>query len=142
MVIRKSFTALTSLCHAALMSGLRHRQGWNVMKQRNFVAKYSQRSGAGKHKEKPMREYNYDDWNDIDADTIDYSALEQSEERIAELNQTIEDMKTDELYILYHMMNARTKTSLEAVFKDLDFLIKLHSKELIEKAKNYKPQEF
>ena len=89
-----------------------------------------------------MRDYNYDYWNDADQDTIDYSAIEQSEERISELEQTIKDMETDELYILYHMMNARKKGTLEAVFKDLDFLIGLHSKALIEKAKNYKPQEF
>jgi hypothetical protein len=89
-----------------------------------------------------MRDYNYDYWNDCDADTIDYSAIEQSEERISELEQTIKDMETDELYILYHLLGARQKGTLEAMFKELDFLISIHSKELIEKAKNYKPQEF
>ena len=89
-----------------------------------------------------MRDYNYDYWNDCDADTIDYSAIEQSEERIEELEQVIKDMKTDELYILYHLIGARQKGTLEAVFKELDFLIGIHSKELIEKAKNYKPPEF
>lgn len=89
-----------------------------------------------------MRDYNYDYWNDCDADTIDYSAIEQSEERIEELEQVIKDMKTDELYILYHLIGARQKGTIEAVFKELDFLISIHSKELIEKAKNYKPPEF
>lgn len=89
-----------------------------------------------------MRDYNYDYWNDADYDTVDYSAIEQSEERIEELEQVIKDMKTDELYILYHLIGARQKGTLEAVFKDLDFLIGLHSKALIEKAKNYKPPEF
>jgi len=51
-------------------------------------------------------------------------------------------MKTDELYILYHLIGARQKGTIEAVFKELDFLIGIHSKELIEKAKNYKPPEF
>jgi hypothetical protein len=89
-----------------------------------------------------MNEYNYDYWNDADHGTIDYSAVEALEDKVSELEQVIEDMKTDELYILYHMMHARTKTDLGAVFKDLDFLIGLHSKALIEKAKNYKPRDF
>jgi hypothetical protein len=112
------------------------------MKQRNFVAKYSQRSGAGKHKEKPMRDYNHDYWNDADYDTVDYTAVEQYEERIAELTQTIEDMKTDELYILYHLMKAKdtasTTLDLVEVYVELQRLIGLHSKELQEKAKLYK----
>lgn len=109
------------------------------MKQRNFVAKYSQRSGAGKHKEKPVRDYNYDYWNDADYDTVDYTAVEQYEERIAELTQTIEDMKTDELYILYHLMKAKDAYMAgEQVYKELQRLIGLHSKELQEKAKLYK----
>ena len=118
------------------------------MKQRNFVAKYSQRSGAGKHKEKPVRDYNYDYWNDADYDTVDYTAVEQYEERIAELTQTIEDMKTDELYILYNLMKAKEAASSYEVVKwgesgpvackELDRLIGLHSKELQDKAKLYK----
>lgn len=112
------------------------------VKQRNFVAKYSQRSGAGKHKEKPVRDYNYDYWNDADYDTVDYTAVEQYEERIAELTQTIEDMKTDELYILYHLMKAKdtasTTLDLVEVYMELQRLIGLHSKELQEKAKLYK----
>jgi hypothetical protein len=89
-----------------------------------------------------MNEYNYDDWNDADQGTIDYSAVEALEDKVSELQEVIDDMRTDELYILYHMMHARTKTDLGAVFKDLDFLIGLHSKALIEKAKNYKPRDF
>jgi hypothetical protein len=89
-----------------------------------------------------MQEYNYDYWNDADQNTIDYSAVEALEDKVSELEQVIEDMKTDELYILYHMIHARTKTDLGAVFKGLDFLIGLHSKALIEKAKNYKPRDF
>jgi hypothetical protein len=57
------------------------------MKQRNYVAKYAQRSGAGKHKENKMKDYNYDYWNDADYDSVDYSAVEQYQERIAELEQ-------------------------------------------------------
>jgi hypothetical protein len=111
------------------------------MKQRNYVAKYAQRSGAGKHKENKMKDYNYDYWNDADYDSVDYSAVEQYQERIAELEQVVEDMKTDELYILYNLMKAKeiatTTLDLVEVYKELTRLIELHSPELREKAKLY-----
>jgi len=51
-------------------------------------------------------------------------------------------MKTDELYILYHLMKAKetasTTLDLVAVYMELQRLIGLHSKELQEKAKLYK----
>jgi hypothetical protein len=88
-----------------------------------------------------MRDYNYDYWNDADYDSVDYSAVEQYQERIAELEQVVEDMKTDELYILYNIMKAKevAKTTLDLVevYKELMRLIDLHSPELQEKAKLY-----
>ena len=42
-----------------------------------------------------MQEYSYDYGNDADYDTVDYTAVEQSEERISELEHNIKDMETD-----------------------------------------------
>jgi len=88
-----------------------------------------------------MNEYNYDYWNDADQNTIDYSAVEALEDKVSELEQVIEDMKTDELYILYHMIKARDKLygkpEMEAVYKELGELIGLHGWVKVEKAKLY-----
>jgi hypothetical protein len=39
-----------------------------------------------------MTEYSYDYWNDADYDTLDYSALEQLEERIKEVEEVKEEL--------------------------------------------------
>jgi hypothetical protein len=39
-----------------------------------------------------MTEYSYDYWNDADYDTVDYSALEQLEERIKDLEEVNEEL--------------------------------------------------
>jgi hypothetical protein len=39
-----------------------------------------------------MTEYSYDYWNDADYDTLDYSALEQLEERIKEVEEVNEEL--------------------------------------------------
>lgn len=92
-----------------------------------------------------MQEYSYDYWNDADYDTVGYTAVERYEERVAELEQTIKDMETDELYILYHLIKAketaRSTLDLVAVYREIDRLIDLHGKELIAKAKLYTPRE-
>jgi hypothetical protein len=39
-----------------------------------------------------MTEYSYDYWNDADYDTVDYSAVEQLEERIKEVEEVNEEL--------------------------------------------------
>jgi hypothetical protein len=39
-----------------------------------------------------MTEYSYDYWNDADYDTVDYSALEQLEERVKEVEEVNEEL--------------------------------------------------
>jgi hypothetical protein len=138
MVLRKSFTVLISHCHAALTYGLKHRQRWSVMKQRNFVAKYAQRSGAGKHKEKPMREYNYDDWNDADQQGVPMEMLEILEARISELEENAKNAEDDEVFILSKIMDLQD-TAIEAkawaVVGKLEYIIGLHSATVYAKAR-------
>jgi hypothetical protein len=99
------------------------------MRQRNYVAKYSQRSGAGKHKrkDKQMGYINKEDWMHID----DYNAEhDKLTEKVSELQQVIDDLKYDEAYILSLIIglreNARSRQEWETLGR-LDHIIFLHS---------------
>jgi hypothetical protein len=108
------------------------------MKQRNYVAKYAQRSGAGKHKEKPMREYNYDDWNDADQQGVPMEMLEILEARISELEENAKNAEDDEVFILSRIMDLQD-TAIEArawaVVNKLEYMINLHSETVHAKAR-------
>ena len=99
------------------------------MRQRNYVAKYSQRSGAGKHKrkDKQMSYIDKEDWMHID----DYNKeVNQLEDQIAVLQKVIEDMTYDESYILSLVMGLREKAAKShhwATVGHCDNIIFLHS---------------
>jgi hypothetical protein len=108
------------------------------MKQRNYVAKYAQRSGAGKHKEKPMREYNYDDWNDADQQGVPMEMVENLEARISELEENAKNAEDDEVFILSKIIDLQY-TAIEAkawaVVGKLEYIIGLHSATVFVKAR-------
>ncbi len=107
------------------------------MKQRNFVAKYSQSSGAGKHKRKEEKmSYIYEeDWVHID----DYNKeIQQLQDRISELEAVNRDMVDDEVTTLSDIMLIRDHYSdYSDVKEELDYIIKAHDKSVRQKAQEY-----
>ena len=107
------------------------------MKQRNFVAKYSQSSGAGKHKRKESKmSYIYEeDWVHID----DYNKeIQQLQDRISELEAVNRDMVDDEVTTLSDIMLIRDHYSdYSDVKEELDYIIKAHDKSVRQKAQEY-----
>jgi chromosome segregation ATPase len=107
------------------------------MKQRNFVAKYSQSSGAGKHKRKEAKmSYIYEeDWVHID----DYNKeIQQLQDRISELEAVNRDMVDDEVTTLSDIMLIRDHYSdYSDVKEELDYIIKAHDKSVRQKAQEY-----
>jgi hypothetical protein len=99
------------------------------MKQRNYVAKHAQRSGAGKHKRKePKMSYlHQEDWVHIDDHNTETDRLS---DKVAELQKVIDDMKYDEAYVLSWIIglrnNARNRKEWETV-AHCDHIINLHS---------------
>jgi hypothetical protein len=111
-----------------------------MMKQRNFVAKHAQRSGAGRHKpkEKIMSEYYRDSWNDADQCQIteeEYGALES---QVIDLKGEIEQFKEDEILVLAEVIKARDELLQDkdtfSVIERLNKLIQLHLSDVREKA--------
>lgn len=105
------------------------------MKQRNFVAKYSQRSGAGKHKEKRMSTIDKEDWIYYEnyKDEVDWMKT-----RIAELEEVVENQDHAEIFILAKMIGMRETAIKEkawGVVGKLDYVIGLHSATVYVKAK-------
>ena len=105
------------------------------MKQRNFVAKYSQRSGAGKHKEKRMSTIDKEDWVYYE----NYKdEIEWMKTRIAELEEVIENQDHAEVFILAKMIGMRETAIKEqawGVVGKLDYVIGLHWASVYVKAK-------
>lgn len=111
------------------------------MRQRNYVAKYAQRSGAGKHKikGKDMKEKAYDDWNDADQQVITtedhYSEIQYLEDRVEHLEQQVKDLCDDEVFILSEIMMVRDHYSdYKDIHTELTAIIDFHSKEVKHRA--------
>jgi hypothetical protein len=97
------------------------------MKIRNYVAKYAQRSGAGKHKENKVQEYYRDDWNDADQQVIDYNEIQYMEDKIVDLEQQNKDLRDEEVFVLAEIMYIRDHYSdYDDVAEALGQLIALH----------------
>ena len=86
-----------------------------------------------------MQDYYRDDWNDADqCPVIDYSQVNSLENEVMLLREQVQDKETDELYILYQLMNIQdTLDPKRRTFAELGALIAVHSPELREKAKLY-----
>jgi hypothetical protein len=86
-----------------------------------------------------MQDYYYDGWNDADQNpAIDYSKLTSLENEVMLLREYVQDKETDELYILYQLMNIReTLDPRGNAYEELGNLIAIHSPELRERAKLY-----
>jgi hypothetical protein len=85
-------------------------------------------------------DYYYDDWNDADQCTIDYKEVTDMEDTITDLKEQVQGLRDDELFILYHLMDFRdTLKGLNnpVIVAEIDGLIKMHDKEVIEQAKLY-----
>ena len=90
-----------------------------------------------------MQDYYYDGWNDADQNPeVDYSKLTSLENEVMLLREYVQDKETDELYILYQLMNIRETldprgSAYEELGNLIAILIAIHSPELREKAKQY-----
>jgi hypothetical protein len=85
-------------------------------------------------------DYYYDDWNDADQNVIDYKEVTDLEDTITDLKEQVQGLRDDELFILYHLMDFRdTLKGLNnpVIVTELDGIIKMHSKPVIEQAKLY-----
>ena len=95
------------------------------MKQRNYVAKYVQRSGAGRHINKWKDKMSYigqEDWVHIDTHNDE---VERLEEKVAELEQVIKDMQFDEAYLCADLIELRWRYSdYRDMYEELEELIK------------------
>lgn len=94
------------------------------MRQRNFVAKHAQRSGAGRHKrkDKDMSYIGQEDWVHIDAHNDEVNALE---DKVAELEQVIKDMQFDEAYLCADLIELRWRYSdYKDMYEELEELIR------------------
>jgi len=110
------------------MDSFHHRKA-DSMKQRNYVAKHAQRSGAGKHKRKePKVSYlHQEDWVHIDDHNKETNQLE---DHIAVLQKVIDDMTHDEHYMLSLIIGLREKASKRQEWETIahcDHIINLHS---------------
>jgi chromosome segregation ATPase len=107
------------------------------MKQRNYVAKYAQTSGSGRHKrkDKSMSYKNQEDWVHID----DYNdEIQKLEDRISELETVNRDMRDDEVTVLSDIMLIRDHYSdYSDVKEELDYIIKAHDHSVRRKAQEY-----
>jgi hypothetical protein len=105
---------------------------------RNLVAKYAQRSGAGKHKRKDRTKMSYigqEDWVHIDDFNKETDRLEN---RISELEQVIRDLEHDERFILSLIMGLRKQARglrCWEVVGSCDQIIAFHSAVSIVEAK-------
>jgi hypothetical protein len=99
------------------------------MGQRNYVAKYAQRSGAGPHKrkDKAMASYPKEDWVYIE----DYNAeVEYLNSRKQELEQVVQDQDDDARYILSLILALREHAVGKQywdVVGQCDYIVGLHS---------------
>ena len=86
-----------------------------------------------------MQDYYYDGWNDADqCPVVDYSQVNSLENEVMLLREQAQDKETDELYILYQLMNIRdTLDPKSRAYAELGDLIAVHSPELRERAKQY-----
>ena len=86
-----------------------------------------------------MQDYYRDDWNDADqCPVIDYSQVNSLESEVMLLREQVQDKETDELYILYQLMNIQdTLDPKSKAYAELGDLIAVHSPELRKKAKLY-----
>lgn len=104
------------------------------MKQRNFVAKYSQRSGAGKHKEKRMSTIDKEDWVYIEHHN---EAVDYLEDKVRVLEEQVSNAEADEIFILSKLIGMR-ETAVEqkcwSVVGACDYVIGLHSATVYVKA--------
>lgn len=103
------------------------------LKQRNLVAKHAQRSGAGKHKEKTMRDYNYDDFNNRDSVCLEnhYSEVQYLEDRVTDLENQVKALSDDEVFILSEIMLVRDQYSdYEDIHEELTHIINFHSEDV------------
>jgi hypothetical protein len=85
-------------------------------------------------------DYYYDDFNDADQNVIDYKEVTDMEDTITDLKEQVQGLRDDELFILYHLMDFRdTLKGLNnpVIVAELDGLIKMHDKKVIEQAKLY-----
>ena len=105
------------------------------MGQRNYVAKYAQRSGAGRHtnrKEKKMSYAYQEDWVHIDEHN---TAVEGMQERIKELEEAVENAAYDEAFILSELIELRWRYSdYKDMYKELEAVIGMHSEPVIRRA--------
>lgn len=83
-------------------------------------------------------DYYYDSWNDADQQAIDPKELTDLDNEVFDLREEIQNYQTDEVFVLYHLMNLRDKHKGNAdLIADLDELIKVHSSKVQEQAKLY-----
>jgi len=107
------------------------------MKQRNYVAKHAQRSGAGKHKRKEskMSYLHQEDWVHIDDHNKEIQRLQ---DRISELETVNRDMVDDEVTTLSDIMLIRDHYSdYSDVKEELDYVIKAHDHSVRRKAQEF-----
>lgn len=105
------------------------------MKQRNFVAKYSQRSGAGKHKEKRMSTIDKEDWVYIEHHN---EAVDYLEDKVRVLEGLVANAQDDEVFILSKIIGIRqlgVDNKCWGVVGACDYVIGLHSAMTYVKAK-------
>lgn len=105
------------------------------MGQRNYVAKYAQRSGAGKHSNKKEKRMSYayqEDWVHIDSHNEEIDRLEAE---IKALEETVENADYDEAFILAELIELRWRYSdYKDMYQELEGIIKLHSDTAVHKA--------
>lgn len=105
------------------------------MKQRNYVAKYAQRSGAGKHKEKRMSTIDKEDWVYIEQHNDEVKYLE---DKIKVLEELVDNAEDDEVFILSKIIEMRAlavKQECWSVVGACDYIIGIHSATVYIKAK-------
>jgi len=85
-----------------------------------------------------MSDYYRDDWNDEDQQVVDMQEVYTLENEVLDLRERVQDQETDEVFVLYHLMDLRDKHRGNAgLIASLDEIIKLHSKDVIQRAKMY-----
>lgn len=105
---------------------------------RNLVAKYAQRSGAGRHKRKDKAKMSYigqEDWVHIDEYNKEVDSLTA---KVAELEQVIRDLEYDERFVLSMIMGLRNKAHEQKLWDIVgrcDYIISFHSAVSIVEAK-------
>lgn len=112
------------------------------MKQRNFVAKHAQRSGAGFHKRKDrkMSYIGQEDWVHIDSYQEE---VENLENKIEDLQAALKSAEEDEVYTLSQLIEMRWRYSdYRDICDELSSLIKLHRKPTLQKAIQLLEQDY